>query len=422
MTSIRMSRRTIVYEKQGALVALPSGGMRVGVLRRSATHWSVCGRRRVSPLHKQDYRGRVLHAFWFSRSHASSGKNATESRQQQQQQAGVVEMKQTVVPLKNSIKPEGLSHVVTVTYQPHVFFIMALCLTFSSVASLVTVMILYVRPVLKAMEAAAISAERAAIDMEKASEEMEKTALLFQHDVPLTMMEVQKASEEWELVGKQLNVVVGSVTRPLKVERPVEMAAESISSVRNVAEKSTARFSRRIVHETTTVANNLWSSINQVAQQLGLRGVSNEAVEEAKRLVYIGRQQQEARSWIDRWRWRTAMRESGRSVEQDGDDLPVSLQSLDDGQVPQAAETKEQELLSRAATLVQDALQDDAYTSYNREHTSVDEDPVAEVFNALARAQAAAEEAAVSSSALERALQKAEESGMLSSSDEDDYQ
>jgi hypothetical protein len=415
MTCIRISRNTLGYEKQGAVPG-------VGALWGSnARHESVCGGRSFSPLHRQvHHRGCVIRAFWSSHPYDGNGKSSMVSNQQQQ---GVVEMKQTVVPLKsNNMKTEGVSHVMTVTYQPHVFFVMALCLTFSSVASLITVMILYVRPVLKAVEAAAISAERAAIDMEKASEEMEKTALLFQHDVPLTMMEVQKASEEWELVGKQLNVVVGSVTRPLNVERPVEMAAESISSVRNVAEKSTARFSRRIVHETTTVANNLWSSINQVAQQLGLRGVSNEAVEEAKRLVYIGRQQQEARSWIDRWRWRTAMRESGRSVEKSSDDLPVSLRSLDDGQVPQTAETREQELLSRAATLVQDALQDDMYSSYKIDNTAVDEDPVAEVFNALARAQAAAEEAAVSSSALERALQKAEESGMLSSSDEDDYQ
>ena len=416
MTCIRISRITSGYEKQGAV---PGAGALWGSNARHES--SVCGGRIFSLLHRQvHHRGCVIHAFWSSHPRDGNGKSSMVSNQQQQ---GVVEMKQTVVPLKNNtMKTEGVSHVMTVTYQPHVFFVMALCLTFSSVASLMTVMILYVRPVLKAMEAAAISAERAAIDMEKASEEMEKTALLFQHDVPLTMMEVQKASEEWELVGKQLNVVVGSVTRPLNVERPVEMAAESISSVRNVAEKSTARFSRRIVHETTTVANNLWSSINQVAQQLGLRGVSNEAVEEAKRLVYIGRQQQEARSWIDRWRWRTAMRESGRSVEKGSDDLPVSLRSLDDGQVPQTAETREQELLSRAATLVQDALQDDTYSSYKIENNAVDEDPVAEVFNALARAQAAAEEAAVSSSALERALQKAEESGMLSSSDEDDYQ
>lgn len=135
---------------------------------------------------------------------------------------------------------------------PWVPVLVTVGLTVSSIASMVTAVIFYMRPALKAMEQAALSAEEAAKDLEQASIEMEKTALMFQQDLPLTMKEVQKASEEWELVGKQLNVVFGSVARPLSVERPVEKAAES---VRTVAQKSTARFSRRIVSETTAVAN-----------------------------------------------------------------------------------------------------------------------------------------------------------------------
>lgn len=284
----------------------------------------------------------------------------------------------------------------------------------TSVASMVTVLVLCMRPALKAMADAAKQAEETSKDLERAAEEMERTALMFQNDLPLTMKEVQKASEEFELLGKQLNVIVSSVARPLAIEKPVEKAAESISKV---AEKSTARFSRRIVHETTSVANTLWSSINQVARQLGLKGVTNEAVEEAKRLVYIGRQQQEARTWIERWRWRTAMRESGR----DDDDVVVKKISTnndstqmpfnDIGYSPVAEQGK---VISRAVEALENTV------SPNELVFGGDDDPVAEVFNALARAQAAAEEAAVSSTALEKALQKAEESGMLSSSDEDD--
>jgi hypothetical protein len=48
------------------------------------------------------------------------------------------------------------------------------------------------------------------------------------------------------------------------------------------------------------------------------------------------------------------------------------------------------------------------------------DDPVGEVFSALARAQMAAEEAAASSTALEMAIERAEQSGMLSSSDEEE--
>jgi hypothetical protein len=286
----------------------------------------------------------------------------------------------------------------------------------ASVSALMAVLLVVMRPVLESVQRASDQAEETGRDLERAAEEMERTALLFQSDLPLTMREVQKASEEFELVGKQLNVVFNSVTRPLR-EPVVEKA---LSSVTREAEKSTARFSRRIVRETTSVANNLWSSINQVASQLGLRGLSDEAVEEAKRLVYIGRQQQEARNWIERWRMRTSMRESGRPEEEvasfssfTGSGEWETL-SKSGGSLFNAVEgMEEQNVISRAVEALRENGPVDLFGQ--------DDDPVAEVFTALARAQAAAEEAAVSSNALEKALAKAEESGMLSSSDEDDY-
>ena len=283
----------------------------------------------------------------------------------------------------------------------------------ASVSALMAVFLMIMRPMMESVQRASEQAEETGRDLEQAAEEMERTALLFQNDLPLTMREVQKASEEFELVGKQLNVVFNSVTRPLR-EPVVEKA---LSSVTREAEKSTARFSRRIVRETTSVANNLWSSINQVASQLGLRGLSDEAVEEAKRLVYIGRQQQEARNWIERWRMRTSMRESGRPEEE-----VASFSSLTGsgewatlakgGSLNLAEGMDEQNVITRAVEALRESGPVDLLGQ--------DDDPVAEVFTALARAQAAAEEAAVSSNALEKALAKAEESGMLSSSDEDD--
>ena len=127
-------------------------------------------------------------------------------------------------------------------------------LTVSSIVGAVTAIILYVRPLLKAAERAVESTDAAARDVQNAAIEMEKTAIMFQQDVPTTMRELQKASDEWELVGKQLNVAVTSVTRPLKpVEKPVERAAEWVGEM--VGEKSTAKFSKRIVSETTSVAN-----------------------------------------------------------------------------------------------------------------------------------------------------------------------
>lgn len=284
----------------------------------------------------------------------------------------------------------------------------------ASVSALMVVLLVIMRPVLESVQRASDQAEETGRDLERAAEEMERTALLFQSDLPLTMREVQKASEEFELVGKQLNVVFNSVTRPLR-EPVVEKA---LSSVTREAEKSTARFSRRIVRETTSVANNLWSSINQVASQLGLRGLSDEAVEEAKRLVYIGRQQQEARNWIERWRMRTSMRQSGRPEEEVASFSSLTgsgdWETLSKTGSSSAVEgMDEQNVITRAVEALRENGPVDLFGH--------DDDPVAEVFTALARAQAAAEEAAVSSNALEKALAKAEESGMLSSSDEDDY-
>lgn len=288
----------------------------------------------------------------------------------------------------------------------------------AAASSLVAVLLVVMRPVLDSVQRASEQAEETARDLERAANEMERTALLFQSELPLTMKEVQKASEEFELVGKQLNVAFNSVTRPLR-EPVVEKA---LSSVTREAEKSTARFSRRIVRETTSVANNLWSSINQVASQLGLRGVSDEAVEEAKRLVYIGRQQQEARNWIERWRMRTSMRESGRPEEEV--ESFSSLSSMNgvngtsgtSGSVDEMEVEAEPSVISRAV----EALRDNGVPDMSPSDVFArEDDPVAEVFVALARAQAAAEEAAMSSNALEKALAKAEESGMLSSSDDD---
>ena len=295
----------------------------------------------------------------------------------------------------------------------------------ASASALVAVLLVVMRPVLLSVQRASEQAEETARDLERAAIEMERTALLMQSDLPLTMKEVQKASEEFELVGKQLNVVFNSVTRPLR-EPVVEKA---LSSVTREAEKSTARFSRRIVRETTSVANNLWSSINQVASQLGLRGVSDEAVEEAKRLVYIGRQQQEARNWIERWRMRTSMRERGRP-EEEVESFSETFSSLSSmgGDVGEGG-TAEPNVITRAVEALRDmndavavVPEFDPFLPVSDMATDVfgrEDDPVAEVFTALARAQVAAEEAAMSSNALEKALAKAEESGMLSSSDDD---
>lgn len=90
-------------------------------------------------------------------------------------------------------------------------------LTLSTMATLATACIVYLRPALRSMHNAAQSADEAAKDMQSAAKEMEKTALMFQQEMPLTMQDVQRASEEWELVGKQVNFVFGSVVSFLEI-------------------------------------------------------------------------------------------------------------------------------------------------------------------------------------------------------------
>ena len=78
---------------------------------------------------------------------------------------------------------------------------------------MITAFILYMRPMLAATQRAAEVSELAAKDMRRTSEEMDKTASMLREDIPLTMQEVQRAAEEWELVGKQFNFLVASVVR-----------------------------------------------------------------------------------------------------------------------------------------------------------------------------------------------------------------
>ena len=77
-------------------------------------------------------------------------------------------------------------------------------LTVSSLAAAATACILYLRPALRAAQQAAESTDAAAKDGRRAALEMENTALLFQQDLPVTLQEVQRAADEWELVGKQM--------------------------------------------------------------------------------------------------------------------------------------------------------------------------------------------------------------------------
>ena len=182
----------------------------------------------------------------------------------------------------------------------------------------------------------------------------------------------------------------------------------------------------------------LWASVNQLGQQLGFRGqLSKGTAEAAKRQMLVGRKKQEARTWIDTWRRKRALlaaekaHEAAKKGELSREESKTNMNSRqggghrpmnDLGYDPAAQYRMEEEYGSEK--------DDDGSPSHDEEDEMMatsqyateymPDDPVGEVFSALARAQMAAEEAAASSTALEMAIERAEQSGMLSSSDEEE--
>lgn len=172
----------------------------------------------------------------------------------------------------------------------------------------------------------------------------------------------------------------------------------------------TVSLSKRVATDTSSLANSLWSTINQFRLQLGWAGLSKEAAEEAKRLVYIGRQQQEARSWIAAWRSRT--------VGSSKSDNEARLGTKNTRVI--AAQQRQQDEADLATMQEMGKLLHDKVIVQGEDHPEEQREAVEAVLAALERAQRAAEEAAASSSALERAIEQAESAGAISSSDEED--
>jgi hypothetical protein len=47
------------------------------------------------------------------------------------------------------------------------------------------------------------------------AQEMEKTALMMQSDMPATFKDMQTTSREFEVLGKQLNYLINTISRPV---------------------------------------------------------------------------------------------------------------------------------------------------------------------------------------------------------------
>lgn len=229
-------------------------------------------------------------------------------------------------------------------------------------------------------------------------------------------------------------------TKPLKpqnVELPMQQAAQAVGraaqAVGAQAGSTTSNISKRVVADTYSLGNALWASINQFRRQLGLRSISGkETAVEAQKIADLGRKQQEARAWIERWRSRTRRSHSGGDgvVKNGANSTSALAGNSSRDPIPNGPESSsgtqagyDDSIDEKISASSQKDSELDYFKKQEIEGIPISQrDAVEAVFAALERAQRAAEEATLSSSALQAALVRAESAGALSSSDEEDWE
>jgi len=289
--------------------------------------------------------------------------------------------------------------------------------------------------------------------MKEAAEEMEKTALMMQVDIPVTMADIQEASQEFELLGKQLNYLAETLIKP--VVQPVE----ALGAAATATGERASGLTQRVVSDSSALANTLRSTLSSFRRQMGWTSLSIAQREEASRRLSLTRRQQEARLWIARWRDKHDTNNEGSekggtengsntisdsnsnsssdrnerkvapssSAAEDGNEEGIAAMMMMRRPAPIALQpsgfipSRVQFDLSGVADMgrmLRDSLMSN--TGGNRDG----EDAAAAVLTALERAQLAAEEAARASGVLEEAIQRAEKRGVWgassSSSEEDE--
>lgn len=286
--------------------------------------------------------------------------------------------------------------------------------------------------------------------MKEAAEEMEKTALMMQVDIPVTMADIQEASHEFELLGKQLNYLAETLIKP--VVQPVE----ALGAAATATGERASGLTQRVVSDSSALANALRSTLSSFRRQMGWTSLSIAQREEASRRLSLTRRQQEARLWIARWRDKRDNNNKGSekggtengfdassksninsdrnerkaapssSAAEDGNEEGIAAMMMMRPPAPTPLQqsglipSRVQFDLSGVADMgrmLRDSLMSN--TGGNRDG----EDAAAAVLTALERAQLAAEEAARASGVLEEAIQRAEKRGIWggsSSSDEDE--
>ncbi|BDA41934.1 hypothetical protein COCOBI_02-7320 [Coccomyxa sp. Obi] len=144
--------------------------------------------------------------------------------------------------------------------------LLLVCTTMMVLASSFTAFILYVRPLLQRAERAALACESAAQELEKASLEMDKAAEVINTDMPTTLNAVERASIEFEELGRNLNMLSG----------PIRRAAVPALAVRTMG-SSTGDGMRRIAQDVTALTQALTPAMEGWKKRIGRIATNFEA-------------------------------------------------------------------------------------------------------------------------------------------------
>ncbi|KAL0050734.1 hypothetical protein WJX82_006077 [Trebouxia sp. C0006] len=109
---------------------------------------------------------------------------------------------------------------------------------------------MYMRPVLKQMEQAALATEVASKAMEQSAKEFEQTSLIFQADTPTMIAEIEAAAHEYRELGHTLNVMTAGFRgkNPVKDWSQLSMkrVAKDVSALTHALSPAMEQWRKRI--------------------------------------------------------------------------------------------------------------------------------------------------------------------------------
>ncbi|DBB01480.1 TPA: hypothetical protein ACH3X1_000135 [Trebouxia sp. C0004] len=125
-----------------------------------------------------------------------------------------------------------------------------ICATLTAIAGAFTAFVMYMRPVFKRMEQAALATEVASKAMEQSAKEFEQTSLIFQADTPTMIAEIEAAAHEYRELGHTLNVMTAGFRgkNPVKDWSQLSMkrVAKDVSALTHALSPAMEQWRKRI--------------------------------------------------------------------------------------------------------------------------------------------------------------------------------